>query len=50
MPDLGQYSTTVLSAYGVALTLLAVIILVTWLQARRARRLLDEAEARRDGP
>lgn len=47
MPDLGEYSGTVLSAYGVALVLLAVIILVTWVQARRVKRRLDAAEARR---
>jgi len=49
MPDLGKYETTVLAAYGLSLVLLAAIVLVTWMQARRAKRRLDEMEARRRG-
>lgn len=47
MPDLGKYAGAVLSAYGASLVLLAGIILISWLQARAARRRLAEAEARR---
>ncbi|MEL7116698.1 MAG: heme exporter protein CcmD [Pseudomonadota bacterium] len=47
MPDLGKYGTEVLSAYGVSLVLIVAIVALTWAQARRAKRRLDEAEARR---
>lgn len=52
MPDLGKYAATVLGAYGATLALLVGLVVVTWLQARRARARLDEAEAqaRPDGP
>lgn len=47
MPDLGKYAGTVLSAYGISLALLAGIVVLSVVQARRARRRLDAAEARR---
>lgn len=46
MPDLGRYAFEVLAAYGVSLTLLAGIVALSVVRARRVRRELDEAEAR----
>ena len=48
IPDLGKYAGTVLSAYGVSICLLVGIVVLSVLQARRARRRLQEAEARRE--
>ncbi|KMW57010.1 hypothetical protein AIOL_001968 [Candidatus Rhodobacter oscarellae] len=48
MPDLGKYAGAVLSAYGVSLALILGIVVLSVLQARRARQRLAEAEARRD--
>lgn len=36
IPDLGKYTVWVLSAYGVSLTLLAAIVVVSIAQSRRA--------------
>ena len=47
IPDLGKYATTVLSAYGISLGLLAAIIALSLWQSRRMKRKLDAAEARR---
>lgn len=47
IPDLGKYAGPVLSAYAVSLLLLAAIIGVSIWQARRMKRRLDAAEARR---
>ncbi|MBE3638631.1 heme exporter protein CcmD [Mangrovicoccus algicola] len=47
MPDLGKYAGAVLSAYGVSLLLLAALVGVSLLSARRAGRALRDAEARR---
>ncbi len=44
MPDLGKYSVWVLSAYGVSLTLLAVIVLVSIAQSRRTLSDLRQME------
>lgn len=49
MPELGKYAATVLSAYGISLTLLAGIVVLSWMQSRKAVKALKEAEARRDG-
>ena len=46
MPDLGKYAVEVLAAYGVSLALLAAIVGLSVVRARRVRRELDEAEAR----
>lgn len=37
MPDLGPYTDTVLGAYGVALVLLAALVVVSLLASRRSR-------------
>jgi len=47
IPDLGKYATTVLSAYGISLALLAIIVALSLWQSRRMKRMLDAAEARR---
>jgi heme exporter protein D len=47
MPELGKYAATVLSAYGISLTLLAGLVVLSLVQSRRSKRRLDEAEARR---
>lgn len=46
MPDLGRYALEVSAAYGVSLLLLVGIVVLSVAQARRTKRLLDEAEAR----
>lgn len=46
MPDLGRHAVEVLSAYAVSLVILAGIVLLSWLQARRSRAALAAAEAR----
>lgn len=48
MPDLGKYAISVFSAYAVTLGFLCVLILGSLWQARRARRLLTEAERQDD--
>ena len=44
MPDLGDYAAPVLSAYAISLLLLAGIVILSFVQARRMRRHLAEAE------
>ncbi|MBZ0130961.1 MAG: heme exporter protein CcmD [Rhodobacteraceae bacterium] len=47
MPDLGKYAGEVLAAYGIGIFLLLALTVMSLRQARRARRLLDELETRR---
>jgi len=47
MPDLGKYADTVILAYVVSFVLLIGLSAITWVQSRRAKRLLDAEEARR---
>jgi heme exporter protein D len=51
MPDLGKYAFEVLSAYGVSLVMLALLVVLTLRRGRAARATLDaaEREAKRDG-
>ncbi len=44
--ELGKYAFSVLSAWGLSLAALLLLGLVTWRQSLRARRALEEAEAR----
>ena len=44
MPDLGKYAVDVLAAYAVTAAILAAIVGLTLAEARRARRVLDDAE------
>lgn len=47
MPELGKYAGAILSAFGITLAVLLVVVVMSWLQARKAKRGLDEIEARR---
>lgn len=47
MPELGKYAGAVLGAWGITLGLLALLVVLTWIQARNAKRKHDEIEARR---
>jgi len=47
MPDLGKYADTVIQAYIISFALLIGLVALTWVQSRRAKRLLDIEEARR---
>ena len=44
---LGEYAFTVLLAYGGALFMLAALLALSFVQARRVHRRLSEIEARR---
>jgi heme exporter protein CcmD len=46
MPDLGKYADTVFLAYIVSAIFLVGLISITWLQSKRAKRLLAEEEKR----
>ncbi len=46
MPDLGKYAVEVLSAYGVTIGLLIVIVALSMVRDRRVKRDLEDAEAR----
>ncbi len=45
MPELGKYAIEVLSAYGVTIAILAVLIWASVLRARHTRTALEAAEA-----
>ena len=47
MPDLGAYAVPVLSAYGVSIALLIVLVGASVWKARRVRTRLEEVETRR---
>ncbi|UWR21319.1 heme exporter protein CcmD [Sulfitobacter sp. S190] len=47
IPDLGKYAVEVLSAYGISLLLLAVLLGATLRRGRRARAALREIEKER---
>ena len=47
MPDLGKYAVEVLSAYGVSILMIAVLVLASFVKGAKVRRQLAEAEARR---
>ncbi|MBK6466929.1 MAG: heme exporter protein CcmD [Rhodobacter sp.] len=46
MPDLGKYAFAVLASYGATVVLLAALVALSFWQRARAKRLLDEVEAR----
>lgn len=50
MPELGKYAGAILGSWGITLLLLAVMVALTWMQAKTARRKHDAAEARRKAP
>lgn len=47
MPDLGKYAAEVLTAYGVSLAALGLIIGLSVLRSRRIKRALAKEEAKR---
>lgn len=47
LPDLGKYADAVLSAYGVSLGLIAVLVLASVWQGRKARAEMEAVERRR---
>lgn len=46
IPDLGKYAASVLSAYGVSLSLLAVLVYASWWRGRKLRDELRAVEGR----
>jgi heme exporter protein D len=46
MFTLGEYAVEVVSAYAVSLVLLAAIVGLSWRQAARSARALEQAEAK----
>lgn len=46
MPDLGKYADTVFLAYIVSTAFLMGLVAITWLQSKRAKRLLAQEEKR----
>lgn len=46
MPDLGKYGAEVLSAYIATGLIVFGLLWLTWVQARRSRKALEEAEKR----
>ena len=48
MPELGSYSVYVLSAYGVSLTLLAALVMMTLRKSGKVKAELAKIEARRE--
>lgn len=49
MPELGKYANAVLTSWGATLVLIAVIVAMSVVSARRSKRRLDETEARVKG-
>lgn len=49
MPDLGKYAFAVLSAYGVSLLLMAVLVVASLWRSARVRRALAAQEERMQG-
>lgn len=47
IPDLGKYAVPVLSAYGVSLALLALIIWSSLSRGRKVKKQLEDYEAKR---
>jgi heme exporter protein D len=46
MPDLGKHADTVMSAYGVSIALLLLLVLITVLRGRRVRAEMKKMEKR----
>ena len=47
IPDLGAHAVAVLAAYGISAALVLGIVVLSLVQARRAKRRLDAEEGRR---
>lgn len=50
LPDLGKYAVPVLSAYAATLVVLALLVVVSVIQARRMRHRLEQFEAQQRSP
>jgi len=48
MPELGKYAVSVLSAYGVTLGIIVLLIWASWRRGRKVRAELRALEGRRD--
>ncbi|WP_299408872.1 heme exporter protein CcmD [uncultured Roseobacter sp.] len=46
MPDLGKYADAVLSAYGVSILLIMLLVIITLRRGRAARAALEAIETR----
>lgn len=49
MPELGKYAETIMTAYAATIILVAAIVVLSIVRARKVKRQLDELEARRNG-
>ncbi|MCK4861453.1 MAG: heme exporter protein CcmD [Rhodobacteraceae bacterium] len=49
MPDLGKYGETILTAYAATIILVAAIVVLSIVRARKVKKQLAELEARRNG-
>lgn len=49
MPELGKYAGAVMWSWAATLGLIALLIVMTWVQSRKAKASLDAIEARRKG-
>ncbi|MGE4610740.1 MAG: heme exporter protein CcmD [Paracoccaceae bacterium] len=49
MPDLGKYGDTILTAYTATIILVAAIVILSIMRARKVKKQLDELEASRNG-
>lgn len=49
MPELGKYAETIMTAYTATIILIAAIVVLSIVRARKVKRQLDELEARRNG-
>jgi len=47
MLEFGKYAGAILGSWGITLALLGALVVLTWAQARSAKRKHDEIEARR---
>ena len=48
MPDLGKYGETIMTAYAATIILVAAIVVLSIVRARKVKRQLAELEARRN--
>lgn len=46
IPDLGKYADYVLASYAVSLTLIGILVWLSWRRSRRVKAELDEIESR----
>lgn len=44
MPDLGKYAEAVLSSYAVSIALIAAVVVLSIIRARKVKRALEQVE------